>query len=112
VDDVDGDRMSNLAEYWAGSNPAHADGVFLLLLAASPSSGAELRFTFAPGRQYTVQGSADLIEWQSLTNTPVLLSSAWLEKSGTNLNYPSPVTAVWRDTNGTAPQRFYRVESR
>jgi hypothetical protein len=39
----------------------------------------------------------------------LIYSSAWLDKSGTNVTYPAPVYTAWPDTNAAAAQRFYQV---
>ena len=109
TNDMDGDAVKNLAEYQAGTIPTAGTNNFRLLAIQRTAGAAELRFTFAPGRQYNVQTSADLSNWQTVTNPLLNYSSAWLAKTGTNLVYPAPVYAVWRDTNATSPQRFYRV---
>jgi hypothetical protein len=80
----------------------------LLSLSHQPG-GTEIHFVPAPSRQYIIQWSADLVNWQTVTNPVIGYSSAWLAKTGTNLVYPSPVYGVWRDTNTTTQQRFYRV---
>jgi hypothetical protein len=109
TNDADGDGVSNLAEYQAGTNPTNAASGFRVLSLQRPADAAELRFTFAPNRQYSVQWASDLKNWQTVTNPLLNYSSAWLAKTGTNLVYPSPVYTTWRDTNAAGPQRFYRV---
>ncbi len=111
TNDVDGDGVSNLTEYQAGTLPASAANVFQLLSIRHQSNAAELHFTFAPGRQYSVQWSDDLQNWQTVTNPPLTYSSAWLSKTETSPVYPSPVFAVWRDTNAASQVRFYRAGS-
>lgn len=109
TDDEDGDSIENLAEYLAGTLPVADTSRFRLHAIEHRSSDAELHFTFAPGRDYSVQWSDDLEHWQTVTNAPLTYSSAWLAKTGTNVTYPAPVFAVWHDTNATNRQRFYRV---
>ena len=109
TNDVDGDGINGLAEYQAGTIPTSATNVFQLLSIQRQANVADVHFAFAPGRQYSVQWSDDLQHWQTVTNPPLAYSSAWLAKTGTNLVYPSPVFAGWRDTNATNQQRFYRV---
>ncbi len=109
TNDVDADGVNNLAEYQAGTIPTAATNTFRLLSIQHQSTTAELRFTFAPRRQYSVQWSDDLQNWQTVTNPSLSHSSAWLTKTGTNLVYPSPVYSVWHDTSATNQQRFYRV---
>jgi hypothetical protein len=73
------------------------------------ANAAELHFTIAPGRPYSVGWSDVLPNWQTISNAAFTCSSAWLAKSGTNVIYPSPVYSVWTDTNATSSQRFYRI---
>ena len=103
-----GDGVSNLAKYIAGTNPTNSANNFRLLSIQNQSGVTELRFTFAPSRQYSFQWSDDLWHWQTVTNPPLTFSSAWLAKTGTNVTYPAPVYALWRDTNAVSSQRFYR----
>lgn len=109
TNDMDGDVLNNLAEYQAGTIPTEATSFLNVLSIQRDSNMAELHFTFAPGRAYSVRWSDDLQNWQTVTNPGLTYSSAWLAKSGTNLAYPSPVYSVWRDTNVAGPKRFYRI---
>ncbi|HZI32228.1 MAG TPA: hypothetical protein VFF11_07790, partial [Candidatus Binatia bacterium] len=104
-----GDGVSNDAKYIAGTNPTNTAENFRVLSLQSQADANELRFNFAPNRQYAVQFSADLKNWQALTNPTLIYSSAWLEKSATNVTYPAPVYAAWHDTNTAGAQKFYRV---
>lgn len=106
---VTGDGVSNLAKYIAGTNPTNSADNFRLLSIQNQSGAIELRFTFAPSRQYSIQWSDDLRHWQTVTNPVLNYSSAWLAKAGTNAVYPAPVSALWRDTYAASSQRFYRV---
>jgi hypothetical protein len=106
--DEDGDGASNQAEYQGGMKPASAASVFRLSLGETRT---ELRFPFAPNKQYTPEWTDDFAAWHS-AGAPVAYTSEWLEKTGTNLAYPSPVRALWRDTNAPAAHRFYRVNAR
>ncbi len=112
TNDGDGDGLNNLAEYRAGTSPASSSDALRLHSIAQTGHLAELHFAHAPGRQYSVRWSDDLLNWQTVTNPAFFYSSAWLAKTGTNLVYPSPAYAGWRDTNAPGQQRFYRVELR
>jgi hypothetical protein len=107
--DMDSDGASNLAEYQAGSIPVVDTNLLQILSITKQPDAAELRFTFAPNRSYHLQWSDDLKNWQAITNPPLLYSSEWLAKTRTNVAYPSPVFAVWTDTNAVEQPRFYRV---
>ena len=106
------DGVSNLAKYLAGVDPTDPASGFRLLALRYEEAGAELDFTIAPNRQYQVQWSEDLRQWQSVTNPVLTYSSSWFAKTGTNLTYPAPVFAVWRDTNAPGQSRFYRISLR
>ena len=108
---ADGDGANNLAEFQAGTSPTNATSTFLLRSVLLAANAAEVHFDFAPGRQYTIGYADDLPNWQTVTNPVLNYSSAWLAKTGTNLVYPAPVYAVWRDINATNAQRFYRVSA-
>jgi hypothetical protein len=94
-DDADGDGMSNLQEYAAGTDPLDANSVFktaIQLVVAT--NGTVLNWPAAQGRAYRVQYKADLSDLQ------------WLDAPGTvsvNGNrgtYSAPAVAS---------RRLYRV---
>lgn len=105
----DGDGISNLEKYIAGTNPTNVASDFRLLSVQNQPGKTELHFNFAPGRQYSVQWSDDLQHWQTVTNPAFRYLSDWLTKAVANPPYPSPVYAAWCDTNSPGEQRFYRV---
>ncbi len=109
ADDPDGDGAGNLSEYQAGTNPNVAANSLRLLSIAQGTNGVEIHFNHAAGRQYTIEWSTDLQTWEAQTNPSLFYSSAWLAKTSTNVVYPAPVFAGWRDVSGTNGQRFYRV---
>jgi hypothetical protein len=108
---VTGDGVSNLAKYLAGTNPTNSASDFRLLALQRQAEATELHFTFAPSHQYALQWSDDLQHWQTVTNPALTYSSAWLAKTATNVSYPAPVFAVWRDTDAASQRRFYRVKA-
>jgi len=107
-----GDGVSNAAKYIAGTNPTNTAANFKVLSVQRQAAVTEIRFNFAPSRQYMIGWSDDLQHWQTITNPALNYSSAWLAKTGTNVSYPAPVYAVWHDTNVLGLQRFYRVNVR
>jgi len=111
TNDFDADGLNNLNEYRAGTTPTVSSNALRLISIQHRSTTNELHFAHAPGRQYSVSWSDNLPTWQTATNPPLIYSSAWLAKTGTNVVYPSPVYAAWRDTNATSQQRFYRIET-
>jgi hypothetical protein len=60
-DDPDGDGLSNLREYRAGTNPTDAQSRFELVEIASSPSGVQVRWTSQPNRKYRVRRSATLL---------------------------------------------------
>lgn len=109
TNDPDGDGVNNLGEYYAGTNPTNSSSVFRTISIAPNVEGTELRFTFAPNRQYTIQRSADLRIWETVPNPALFFTSAWLSKTTNNPSYPSAVFGLWTDTNAPSTQRFYRI---
>ncbi len=66
-DDLDRDGLSNLQEYYAGTYAFDPDDGFALnRLTIGANNAATLEFMVVRGRTYTVQSSADLIQWQSV----------------------------------------------
>jgi hypothetical protein len=65
--DYDGDGMTNLEEYLAGTNPLDAQSFFVItghLL--NPDLGMLVEWSGQPGVRYTVQRSRDLTAWTNL----------------------------------------------
>ena len=92
-DDSDGDGVSNLNEDRAGTDPTQATSAFYLAV----TNTTALRWPNLPSRQFAVQFSADLTNWQTVTNAAII--------------YPSPGIATWTDSNPSASNRFYRVRA-
>ncbi len=95
--DADGDGMTNLQEYLAGTNPL--DPASDLRLTMTTDASVELSFTAAADRSYTVEYSDSLApdNWQRLADIPALSS-------------PPTRQVQIQDTtpNGT---RYYRVRT-
>jgi hypothetical protein len=62
-DDLDGDGLTNLQEYLAGTYAYDRAHSILLNLVALQPGRATLEFTVARGRTYTVLAGSDLTEW-------------------------------------------------
>jgi hypothetical protein len=95
--DFDGDGMTNLQEYRAGTHPKQAGSVLRLLVARGGNS-AVLTFNGVAGKTYSILYTDQLTAgaiWGSLTNVPALDANQAVNLLDTSLS----------DT----PQRFYRV---
>jgi Bacterial TSP3 repeat len=92
-DDPDGDGVSNLDEYLAGTDPTQAKSAFHLAMA----NATTLHWPNLPSRRFVVKFSNDLKNWQTVTNAAII--------------YPSPTTATWTDLNPSSSNRFYRVQA-
>lgn len=64
--DSDGDGMSNLEEYLAGSYAFDPEDGFRVEITGQSATGPTLKFLAIRGRSYQIQGSSDLVEWTSL----------------------------------------------
>ena len=95
--DFDGDGLSNLEEYLAGTHPKQADSG-LTLQATRNGAITELRFDAVGGRTYSILFSATLdlpIHWQRLVDVPAQAGS---------------LTVMVPDNSAAAGrQRFYRI---
>jgi hypothetical protein len=67
--DADGDGISNLAEYLAGTSAFDSSDGFRLTLIEASSSATTLEFLTMPRRTYSIHGSSDLTQWQPVTFT-------------------------------------------
>lgn len=98
-DDADGDGMTNLQEYRAGTDPLDAQSSLKLQLQGMDSATGRPQFSFTamPGIGYTLQYSDNLTSgiWQKLRDEP----------AGDSIR-----TVVLSDPGAaTAPTRFYRI---
>lgn len=94
-DDYDGDGMSNLAEYLAGTDPTDPRSDLKINSITPVSSGITLHFTVVAGHSYTLQYSASLSgPWQRLAD--VQTASATGSQAAT-------------DTTAGQRTRFYRL---
>lgn len=84
-DDTDGDGMSNRDEYFAGTYAFDSEHGFSLEIAGMDAGQPLLDFTALPGRTYSLLGSANLKEWQTV---PFRIPAEGAE-AGTRTSYHS-----------------------
>jgi hypothetical protein len=81
-DDADGDGMTNMEEYLAGTYAFDPESGFTLNIVRTQKDAPVLEFTSINGRIYTIQGSDDFATWKPVgfrlstaaTDDPVLSS--------------------------------------
>lgn len=107
-DDFDGDGLSNLAEYLAGTYAFVPEDGFRLDLIATDGETAALEFLALPGRTYTVFTSADLEGWQPLAFRVAVPGAA----SGPYVAYHATDVRRLRvePLRSDAAQRFFKVQ--
>lgn len=95
--DFDGDRLSDLQEFLAGTDPTNTGSV-LRVMALTQLSGGQTRLLWqaTPGRLYKVQRKDNLHD------------SAWIEVPGM-VTIAGGTASLVDDTSGSQPHRFYRL---
>lgn len=66
-DDFDGDGLSNLKEYVAGTYAFDPQDGFALTLVGADGGAATMDFLAIRGRAYTIEGSTDLRQWRPVS---------------------------------------------
>ena len=93
-DDADGDGVSNLQEYLAGTSPIDPTSVFRLWAAVPANSAINLTWPAVPGKSYQIQYKTNL-------NDPVWLTAPGnVSVTGSQGSYLAPAAT---------PSSFYRV---
>jgi hypothetical protein len=109
ANDFDGDGVTNLAEFNAGTNPADnwpvAANLQLTITRSSPFTSVTLTWTAEPHGTYEIRWSHDLVAWTPLATGTVSAGAAggpltWTDNGPPDT--PAPPTATLR--------RFYSVE--
>lgn len=96
--DSDQDGMSDLAEFYAGTNPTQAESLLKMLPPSLDEQGhVSLSWTSLAGRGYRILETQDWVQWTPVTDW-VLATSAT-----TTLQVPD---------NASAQSRYYRLEVR
>ena len=100
TNDTDGDGMSDLQEYWCGTDPTNKASVLKLLEGTgSQTNGFALSWPVVSGRGYRVMA------------TDALSSSLWPLTNGPWEATNGQVIMQWTDaTSGPRTSRFYRIE--
>lgn len=93
--DLDSDAQTDLAEYFAGTDPTNLESVFEVLAIESTGTQKRLVWSAVPGKRYIVQSKSalSLVNWQNLTQ-PIAATAT---------------TASLTITSTGPDQAFYRV---
>jgi len=106
-DDFDGDGLSNLQEYLAGTYAFDPQQGFELHLLASDGNASALEFVAVRGRAYTLEGSADFTEWQPL---PFRVAAPQPETETRQQYYATDVRLLRVQVlSGAEAMRFFRL---
>src|SRR5262249_39440080 len=73
--DSDGDGMTDLAEFLAGTNPTNATSKLSFISTTVQTNGVRLQWASVPGRAYQVLTSTNLTGWDSITDWTVATGS-------------------------------------
>jgi hypothetical protein len=94
--DPDNDGMTNLAEFWSGTDPRDRNSRLEVIASRLGQGSVRLSFTARVGRSYTIQfrGDAASGSWESLADV-----EAW----------PEQRDVVIEDNNAQFETRFYRL---
>jgi len=112
-DDSDGDGMSNLDEYLAGTYAFDPADGFVLTIAAMSDGQPQLEFTAIRGRSYSIRGSDDMRSWTPVTFT---LAGEISDSPGRSV-YQATETRPLRaqpapPADGAPAWRFFKLEAR
>jgi hypothetical protein len=94
--DTDGDGMSDLEEFLAGTDPTRPPPAFRLTVTRNSSQSLRLEWPSAPGQQYRVYSSTNSTSW--------LPHTGWIEATST-------VTRVGIPLNSSTAPVFFKVQA-
>jgi hypothetical protein len=107
--DFDGDGVTNLAEFTAGTNPADnwpsAGSLDLAITRGGPGPNVTLTWNSQPNAVYEIRWSADLVAWNPLTTGQQTAGSAGGLMTWTDNGPPDTPTA-----SSATGRRFYTVD--
>ena len=96
--DTDGDGVSDLEEFLAGTDPTNAEASLELADPVRLMNGTcRITWLATPGHIYRLLASTNAVTWGPL--------SSWMRATSNQLFYSVPIS-------NTAPPRFFRVETR
>jgi hypothetical protein len=98
--DPDGDHMTNLAEYEAGTDPQDNKSylkIDSIIPPGAPAGTVTLSFGVVPGKSYTVQFS------------DVLPAVSWTDLTNVTASAGNQVITVWDPLTPPSPRRYYRL---
>ncbi|MCL4178751.1 MAG: hypothetical protein KJ072_13550 [Verrucomicrobia bacterium] len=94
-DDFDGDGLTNLEEYQAGTNPGDAGSLLRILrLDAGHLAGTQLEVSSVAGRSYVIEARESVAD------------GVWVERGTVRA---TGSVLIWTDTDTASPGRYYRV---
>jgi hypothetical protein len=100
--DADGDGMSNLQEFLAGTDPTNPASAFRITSVVRVGTDVNVTWTMGPGKTNALQSTAGAANGAYQTNGFVDLFIV-TNTTGTVTNYPDPGAAT------NSPSRFYRI---
>lgn len=108
--DDDGDGLSNLQEYLAGTYAYDPQDGFELAIRSAGPAGSVLEFTALRGRSYTIQASTDMEHWNTVGFRLGTDSSAQAPRSGYSSTSVQLVRAIVPPvTESDAEPRFFKL---
>lgn len=108
-DDADGDGISNLNEYLAGTYAFDSEDGFSLEIAGFNNGAPILKFLALRGRTYSVLGSVDLTSWRDIAFTFPSDGEDALERSAYLSDDVSEMAIRVPKTGGQADCRFFKL---